>query len=310
MSSQAKLPGTRSVTGSGALADGPTLFDLQAGPMIDPCGLEAAPANRSVAPESRRAPLTADTSGRNSTVSYASAVLQRSLASRLRAALDVNGSPEYRLIWKEWDTRRREPICALRASPRRTSGSDCSGWRTTTDPGKRGVPVHLHDRTRLSLEYQATMTGWATASARDWKDGACQHANVAVNALLGRQAVMLAGWPTANTPSGGRSMSTDVMDATGKTQDGKKHTASLEHAVTALSAPDSDASHNQSSGRYREKMQEILGPTTASSSAETASTAGYRLNPRFSLWLMGFPVEWASCGALAMQSCRKSRRSS
>jgi len=39
------------------------------------------------------------------------------------------------------------------------------------------------------------------------------------------------GWPTPNTPSGGRSVSTEKMDATGKTIDGKKHTASLEHAV-------------------------------------------------------------------------------
>jgi len=35
----------------------------------------------------------------------------------------------------------------------------------------------------------------------------------------------------------------------------------------------------------------------------------YMLNPRFSPWLTGFPAEWASCGARAMQSCRKSRRS-
>lgn len=39
------------------------------------------------------------------------------------------------------------------------------------------------------------------------------------------------GWPTPCTPNGGRSMSTDKMDATGRTLDGKKHTASLEHAA-------------------------------------------------------------------------------
>ena len=39
------------------------------------------------------------------------------------------------------------------------------------------------------------------------------------------------GWPSPNTPSGGRSVSIEKMDATGKTPDGKKHTASLEHAV-------------------------------------------------------------------------------
>ena len=45
-------------------------------------------------------------------------------------------------------------------------------------------------------------------------------------------------------------------------------------------------------------------------SAETASAEGFRLNPRFSLWLMGYPTAWHSCGVQAMRLCRKSRRSS
>ena len=54
----------------------------------------------------------------------------------------------------------------------------------------------------------------------------------------------------------------------------------------------------------------LLGRQVALSPAETGSTAASRLNPRFSLWLIGFPVAWASCGEQAMPSCRKSRRSS
>jgi hypothetical protein len=52
------------------------------------------------------------------------------------------------------------------------------------------------------------------------------------------------------------------------------------------------------------------GPTQSSSPAEMGSTGGYRLNPRFSLWLQGYPAAWAYCGERAMQSCRRSRRRS
>jgi hypothetical protein len=55
------------------------------------------------------------------------------------------------------------------------------------------------------------------------------------------------------------------------------------------------------------------GATTASTDTSTAKTAGYRLNPGFSLWLMiGIPTivdAWACCGVRAMQSFRRLRRS-
>lgn len=59
-----------------------------------------------------------------------SASLQSSLESRLRARLDVNGSPEYGLIWKHWDMQSGPPICAMRASARCTSDRGFIGWHT------------------------------------------------------------------------------------------------------------------------------------------------------------------------------------
>ena len=96
----------------------------------------------------------------------------------------------------------------------------------------------------------------------------------------------MAGWPTPNTPSGGRSMSIDKMSATGKTLDGKKHTVSLEH-VAKFAA---------------------LGPSSTSSPAGTAKRGA--LNPAHSRWLMGFPPEWCDCAVTAMQSFLRLRRSS
>jgi hypothetical protein len=51
----------------------------------------------------------------------------------------------------------------------------------------------------------------------------------------------------------------------------------------------------------------IPGVSASGSTASTASVASSQLNPRFSLWLMGYPIAWASCGEAVMRSSRKSQ---
>ena len=121
-------PNTTKFTYSQALAAGLSHSGWLTGPTNDPCGRDRALASHSVPPATARALTMRDTCGLLFAGYSPSADLQRSLASRLRLRLDANGSLEYSLTWKRWDIGQREPICALRALARRTSGKDCGGW--------------------------------------------------------------------------------------------------------------------------------------------------------------------------------------
>jgi hypothetical protein len=79
-------------------------------------------------------------------------------------------------------------------------------------------------------------------------------------------AATLAGWPSPNTPSGGRSVSIETMDATGRTLDGRKHTASLEHAVKfagwpspMAGTPSTEDYNAAGSTDYERKIDVLMG---------------------------------------------------
>ena len=95
------------------------------------------------------------------------------------------------------------------------------------DAERRGS-VEACDKT---LNNAAAMVGWNTPRATDGTNGGPSQANGALSADAAKVLGRLVGWPTPATPSGGRSVSIDKMDATGRTTDGRKHTATLEHAV-------------------------------------------------------------------------------
>lgn len=193
----------------------------------------------------------------------------------MRAETEGCGSPLFALTWKHWDMPWGPPICALRASARRTSDSEFGSW------------------------------------------------------------------PTPNTPSGGRSTSIEKMDATGRTTDGRKHTASLEHAVkfaawptpcsqdgpkggpgqgadrlpaAAALAPRPWATPMRADGRgsagvgKAELPNQAHGVISSGSPAETEKPG--QLHPAFSLWLQGYGIAWARCAEQVTPSSRKSRKSS
>jgi len=132
---------------SRASEDGVSRLNLLDGPQTNPCGPEAVRANHSQMPEQAKALLILDISGQSSTDSLPvrPSDLQQFLESRLRAQLDVDGSPEYALTWKHWDIASGPPICALRASGHHTLGKDFIGWAT---------PAARDHRTSNSAESQ------------------------------------------------------------------------------------------------------------------------------------------------------------
>lgn len=106
------------------------------------------------------------TSGLNSIQSSASAALQQSLASSLQARTDVNGSMEYRLIWKSWDMQSQRQICALQALGRHTNDSESTGllgWPTPAVQNSHGgVNPAGNTGEHFTLQTAASLAGWGT----------------------------------------------------------------------------------------------------------------------------------------------------
>lgn len=195
-----------------------------------------------------------------------SADLQSRLEESLKRRLDTSSSPEYALTWKEWAMESGPPICALRASARRTSGKGCTGWPTPIVNDATGS-THCYgkknaDDTRqifLKLPGAAKMTGWPTPMAGS---PATENYNEAGNTDYSRKCKdLLAGWLTPKLPSGG-----------------------------------GQAERSTDGGGLRKLEDQVMltpGETSPSFPAETVKSGA--LNPALSRWLMGFPDAWCDC---------------
>src|SRR6185503_11384660 len=180
---------TSSTISSPASADGHSLSGEPDGQTVGRSGPEAVRVSRSVRRASVKASKTTGTCGPSFDASSPTSILQQSLASRLQARMGAYGSPEYELTWKQWDMASGPPICALRASARRTSDSDTGG----------------------------PLTGWNTPRATDGSNGGPNQAGGALSADVAR----IAGWPTPMAGSPG----TDDYNPAGNTDSSRKTVA-------------------------------------------------------------------------------------
>ncbi len=276
-----------SATSSQGSEAGPTPSDSPDGPTTDQSGPDHVPVSRFRARASKKAMTTNDTSGPLFTNSSPSADLQRSMENRLRANLEGSGSPEYALTWKMHDMPSGPPICALRASGRRTSGKGSSGWPTPMagTPAQNGNnAAGNNDSSRKTV---ALVSGWPTPNARENAGGEYSDPEKAIarymdprrNNDLTEAAHLVTGWPTPTK------IDNVQIAGQGAAADHPKRGTTLGGAASLSPAP--TANHDESQ------------PTKPGS-----------LNPAFSLWLMGYPIEWAHCAERVTRSSRKSPRPS
>ena len=160
-------------------------------------GRAVAPVNLSARQAKAAGLLTSGTYGPPSTGSSASVALTSLLASRLKARLDGLGSTLFRLTWKEAATPSGRRYSLLRASGRRTGGTEPIGapWPT---------PVVQDAESSRRLPYGPPHGMMTLTDCAD-----------------------LAGWPSPTKSNGDGGQSMARASATGKTEDGRKITVSL-----------------------------------------------------------------------------------
>ena len=343
MSDQKILGDLHSATSSPESADGAGRSSLPGGVQRDQSGLEVRHASHSQPQEKEREKTTSGISGQSSSISSASASLQQSLVSRLQQLSDTGGSTIYKLTLKEKVTPQQRQYYQLGASAPRTKGTGSflppSAWPTPTQrdyKGGRKLDSNAQNssattgvRYGLTLDQApqlipwptptaatggasknpdnkrginggnpmataASLVPWPTPAARDGKDGAAPSVVNSGRSDKMAHCVHLLPWATPNT-----------MDHMALRSD----EALLRQATVARKGRTFPANLRE---QVDPRSQEIYasGTIPKPSTAETESTAPSQLNPRFSLWLMGYPIEWAYCAERVMPSSRKRQRKS
>jgi hypothetical protein len=335
--SQMTFEDSSNVIGLQGFSAGHSPLNSQAGQKTNPSGQEVVRAPHSVQPGKRKTAQsvetnlsrirsrlerllalsadtnglpTQDTSGPSLDALSKEQDPQSLLGSKLRARMALYGSLEYELRWKHWDTALGLPICALRASARRTSDSGCTGWPTpdtnqqggAQDPEKRKAGGHS-----VTLQDAATLAGWPTCSSRDWKDSPGM-ATTGVNPdgstrtrldQLPRVAA-LAGWPTpmAGTPAKGQNNEAGNTDSSRKTVE----MIPLRGWATPR-AEDAESSGMRHNRAVADTLSAQAGQDLNSSIVETEKRGV--LNPGLGRWLQGYPVEWCQAAIRALRMLKQ-----
>ena len=336
------LPDTPSAISSPVSASGAAPCASQDGLTTGPSGQVPAPASLSPRQAKVLGLMTSGTSGPRSTGSLSSAALQSSLESRLRVQTASSGSTLYKLTWKQRGIEQGQPICALRASVRRTSDSECIGWPTPNagpqndtdsrwEQRREEVKArygHGHNGFGMTLGMASTLTGWPTPNTMT--GGQTSRGGDRIGEPLMAGAAQLCGWTT--TTRDWKDTAGDIKPRadTGKDRfDQLPRQANLAgwrtptcQSPNSLRGEGQDPEKRLAQGHTVNLTDEVNwlknnpqpARLTATGEMLTGSFAGMenggQLNPAHSRWLMGLPIEWDAYAPTVTPSSRKSRKRS
>ena len=240
--------------------DGPGRSLSPAGEPTAKSGRRRVHASRSPSLAKGRELLTSGIYGLTFIDSSERADLESSWVSRLAARLGSVGSTEWLLTWRRKATPSGRRIFRLAPSTRPTEGAGCIGWRSPgarilgggeyQDPGKIAKRIEAGHQVNLAEEVRLAVSGWPTASARDWKDGRASQTTLDRNARpLNEVATQVAGWatPNASDGSGGKGPRKGVS-MTGQMPDGSKATMDLSAQTKLVSGWTTPQSHDSAPG--------------------------------------------------------------
>jgi hypothetical protein len=332
MFSLATYPGLSSAIGLQAFPAGRTLLTLLASLGTAKSGRGVAPASRSRVPAPKLAAPIPAIFGRRGIASSVSAALQSSLVSRLKARLDTGGSTVFAMTWKETVTPSGRSVSLLRASARSIADSESGSWPTPdTAQGGAASPELIAKRAlrgqkttkRLSMfanlaqddgaprktpsspETACTEwsvpASWPTPQAKEQQDTPeKKRARGSHDGLNLSVAAQMTTWPTPRA---------EDSESTGAHR-GAPDTLTSASRLTPWATPVVRDTRNSAGDgtNPRDLPRQVSGVMPTGSLAATAKPG--QLNPRFSLWLMGYPTAWASCGERAIRLSRNLRQKS